>query len=564
MIPTRTLCLGGIILASSAVAQTSTSDCNGAIQLCGGVYTETTAPLGTGNVFEFTGTCNQSMESASIWYTFTVQEDGNLSFVLDPANDMDDYDWGLFDITNGGCAGINAQNGTSPEVQCNSYGSFITNGPTGISSQLGGSGNTNGPGDLNGPPFNADMPVQVGQTYALVVMNWTGSTNGYTIDFTQSTASIYDANPPSLISVTPDCANQSLTLDFNEPIVTSSVEPGDFSLLSPSGNLFPFTAVNPDNPSANAQSGFTIVLPDTLLEGGLYTLTINSSFGNVQDLCGNTVVDTVIQVPISAPLSYTADITTACNGAGGAIQVANITGGHPPFQTLLNASNIPGGVAADLPPGEYGLLIVDSVGCIAFEHLVVPDHAIEVVIPVPQDSLSCSNPLVTIAGVEVLPPQTPTYLWTAVTTSGTDPQYSTVINPQVQQPGIYTLLATDQQTGRADQASVTIMATDLSSMDLSGVLLPNVVSPNGDGLNDTWRPYLPSAPDMDITHLFDEYTLTVFDRWGKSVYATGESGPRTWKPYDTSDGTYFYTIALRSECGTPVDKKLNGTITVLR
>jgi hypothetical protein len=136
-----------IRLRASAFAQppTTTSDCDGAIQLCGGVYTESSAPLGTGNVFEFTGTCNQNLESASLWYTFTVQDPGNLSFVLDPANDFDDYDWGLFNITEGGCAGINAQDGTSPEVNCNSYGTFFGNGQTGISTANGGTGTSNGP-----------------------------------------------------------------------------------------------------------------------------------------------------------------------------------------------------------------------------------------------------------------------------------------------------------------------------------------------------------------------------------------------------------------------------------
>ncbi|MBK9515389.1 MAG: hypothetical protein IPO05_17635 [Flavobacteriales bacterium] len=132
----RTSFMVGIALASDTMGQTSTSDCLGAIPLCGGLYTESSAPLGTGNTYEFTGTCNANLESASLWYTFTVQEAGDLSFVLDPANDLDDYDWGLFNITSGGCAGI--QDGSSPEVNCNSYGSLVTNGPTGISSANGG------------------------------------------------------------------------------------------------------------------------------------------------------------------------------------------------------------------------------------------------------------------------------------------------------------------------------------------------------------------------------------------------------------------------------------------
>ena len=102
-------CLSSI----SSWAQTSISDCDGAIVLCGDLYTETQASLNAGNVIEATGACNQGVEQNSVWYTFTVQANGNLSFILDPLNDVDDYDWGLFNITTGGCAGLGT---TSPEV----------------------------------------------------------------------------------------------------------------------------------------------------------------------------------------------------------------------------------------------------------------------------------------------------------------------------------------------------------------------------------------------------------------------------------------------------------------
>ena len=84
----------------------SISDCEGAITLCGDLYTETDASFNSGAIQEFTGICNQNLEQSSVWYSFTVQEDGLLSFILDPLNPMDDYDWGLFDITTGGCEGI--------------------------------------------------------------------------------------------------------------------------------------------------------------------------------------------------------------------------------------------------------------------------------------------------------------------------------------------------------------------------------------------------------------------------------------------------------------------------
>ncbi len=560
----RAFSLIGIACSGSLFAQTSTSDCNGAIQLCGGVYTELSAPQGFGNVFEFTGVCNQNAETASLWYTFTVQEAGDLSFVLDPASDVDDYDWGLFNITNGGCAGINAQDGTSPEVECNSYGLIGTNGSTGISTANGGTGSTNGPGDLNGPAFNADLPVQVGQTYALVVMNWSGSPDGYTIDFTQSTAAIYDNVPPVPVSVTTDCSNQSFVVQFSEPIVTSTVSATDFTLTTPSGTVLPFTSATGNVPGAFSQAGYTLGLGTVPMEGGTYTLTVTSASGNVEDPCGNIVVETTFEVPITAPFSYTVDVTPACNGSGGTLQATYISGGTSPITFTLGGNVLPTGTATGLFAGTYVLHVDDAAGCQILDPVTIPDHAIDVIIPQDQDSLSCRNTSITMEGVQVVPDQAVNYVWTAVTAGGTDPAFSTDVSPTITQPGTYTVLVTDTQDGCTDQASVVIQMTAAPAIDLGSIELPNVVSPNGDGKNDVWRPFLPTDPDMDITTLFDTYALTVYNRWGQTVYESGSNGKRSWNARDVGDGTYFYTVAFRSECGAVVDKEVNGSVTVLR
>ena len=558
--------LAGLCMAFTGTlfAQTSTSDCNGAIQLCGGIYTEQSAPLGTGNVYEFTGTCNQSAENSSLWYTFTVQSPGDLSFVIGPANNMDDYDWGMFNITNGGCAGINAQNGSSPEVACNSYGLIGANGQTGISSANGGTGTSNGPGDLNGPPFNADLPVTVGQTYALVVMNWTGSPYGYTIDFTQSTAAIYDDVPPTLVSVTPDCSNQSFVLEFSEPIVTSSASAATFTLTSPSGSAFTFVSVTPNDATAFSQSGYTVGLGGVPMEGGTYTLTITNTAGNWQDPCGNDLANTTFAVPIAAPFAYTVDITSACNGAGGALQATYESGGVAPVTFSLGGSVLPNGSATGLGVGDHVLLVNDGAGCQIVDTVTIPDHVIAVFIPQDQDSISCRNTSITVEGVQVVPDQAVEYVWSSVTAGGTNPAYSTSSSPSVTQPGTYTVIVTDLVDGCTDQASVEIYESAIPDLDLSSLLLPNVVSPNGDGKNDMWRPFLSTDPDMDITALLDAYELTIFNRWGQPVFATSMGGQRSWNAKDVEDGTYFYKMAFRSECGAVIDKEINGIITVLR
>jgi len=278
-----------VFIAAAHILQAQTgnsvSDCSGAIVLCDDFYSEENASLSAGSVIEFTGICNNSAEVSSVWYQFTVQQDGLLSFVLTPNTAMDDYDWGLFDITTGGCAGIQPF-GTSPEVSCNSYGSFTMNGPTGISTALGGTGNSNGPGDLSGPPFNADLPVLAGTTYALVVMNWTNSLDGYSIDFSSSTASLYDEIPPTPGTLEADCALSEFELTFSEPVLTSTVQPEDLLLIGPGGAQVTFATATPVGGGSEA-AAFVLVPAAPVTADGMYTMTLTTVAAFVEDACGN-------------------------------------------------------------------------------------------------------------------------------------------------------------------------------------------------------------------------------------------------------------------------------------
>lgn len=558
----RSLVLLSILSAGTVFAQPSTSDCIGAIQLCGGIYTETSAPQGWGSVYEFTGTCNQNTESSSLWYTFTVQESGLLSFVLTPANFSDDYDWALFNITNGGCAGI--QDGSSPEVNCSSYGLIGQNGLTGISSANGGTGTSNGPGNLNGPAFNADLPVQVGQTYALVMMNWSGSTDGYTIDFTQSTASLYDQVPPEVVSVEMDCANESLEVDFSENILTNTVQATDFSITTPSGAIVGVTTVTPGQPGATSQEQYGLLLQSALQEVGMHTLTVTSVSGNVEDACGNVVVDIDFQFNVVEPLSFNVAFTTACNGYNGGLVATQGAGGIAPVTFRLDGSIIANGSSQGLDTGDYLLSAQDAAGCQVSRTITVPDHLIQVVIPQEQDSLSCTQSSITIEGVQVVPQQSVSYSWTAVTETGVDSAFSSSSAPVVSQAGTYTVLVTDPIHGCTDEASIVISPSNAPTIDLSTIFLPNVVSPNGDGKNDIWRPYIVSDPFLDITALFDKFELTIFNRWGQVMYETTGKGQRNWNARDAVEGTYYYKVAFSAECGTVVDQEHSGSITVLR
>lgn len=265
------------------------SDCDGAILLCNDYYLEEEAALGTGDVYEFTGDCNNNAEWASVWYQFTVQQDGLLSFIIDPLNPMDDYDWGLFNISLVGCAGLGNPL-TTPEVGCNSYGQFGENGPTGISSAMGGTGASNGPGDLNGPPFNADLPVEAGQTFALVVMNWSQSLEGYGIDFSGSTASLYDDVPPAIDSTKATCGLDTFRVYLSEYVLTSTIDAADFKLVQAASggeHFFSEVLLAPPLPETINSVEFLVDPLTPIMASGEYSLQMTDVAGSVADACGN-------------------------------------------------------------------------------------------------------------------------------------------------------------------------------------------------------------------------------------------------------------------------------------
>ena len=551
---------------SSAKGGSSTSDCGGSIVLCGGIYTEETAPPGTGNIYEFTGTCNQGTETMSLWYSFTVAETGTISFIIDPVVDADDYDWGLFNITNGGCAGIIAQDGSSPEVECNSYGSLIAgNGPTGISTANGGVGTSNGPGDTFGPAFNADLQVDSGQTFALVVMNWSNSTDGYTIDFTQSTANIYDASVPEVISVVTQCGNQNFDITFSEALLNSSVQLEDFSITGPDGNTIPFNSVNSADSTAYSQTNFTLSLDSGLTIAGTYTFTITNVSGNVEDICGNLAVDTSFLVNIIAPVSYDISITNACNGINGSIEASYLSGGTNPVSFKIDDVLLDEISGSGLDSGIYVVKVIDGAGCEIEQDVVVPNHDIVLSISELQDSLSCANPEVQIQGVEILPAQTTAFIWNSLTSNGSDSLFSQIQNPTTTLPGVYTLYVTEATSGCRDSASVIIEESELAGIDLKTLQFPNVISANGDGKNDSWRPYLPSKPDFDVTEIFDTYSLIIFNRWGIPVFDSQKEGTKYWiTSSETTAGMYYYSVAYKSDCGTIIDDSHQGSILVIK
>lgn len=119
------------------------------------------------------------------------------------------------------------------------------------------------------------------------------------------------------------------------------------------------------------------------------------------------------------------------------------------------------------------------------------------------------------------------------------------------QPGTYTVILTGTNAGGCTgttQQDITVTATT----DIQNLIVPNIITPNGDGIND----------ELTLDSQFSEcqdYSIRIYNRWGNMVY----SYTKGQTPFDgqtqlgagLSNGVYFYIIRSGN-----VEK--NGTLTV--
>lgn len=83
------------------------------------------------------------------------------------------------------------------------------------------------------------------------------------------------------------------------------------------------------------------------------------------------------------------------------------------------------------------------------------------------------------------------------------------------------------------------------------IIVPNVFSPNGDGINDVF-----------IIENMDDYPnsrLVVYSRWGRIVYDTNNY-QNNWNGDGVSDGTYYYIVTPSD----PEQAEQHGHVTILR
>jgi gliding motility-associated-like protein len=128
------------------------------------------------------------------------------------------------------------------------------------------------------------------------------------------------------------------------------------------------------------------------------------------------------------------------------------------------------------------------------------------------------------------------------------------------EPGTYTVEVTVMENGctASDVLIITVLAQgQVPFEEVSSVIIPNVITPNGDGVNERFEPILQRIVRME---------LHIYNRWGQEVAYLDRPG-QVWDARGPSgdpvvDGTYFYVVDAWG--GDGVDHRQSGSITVLR
>ena len=260
----------------------SVQDCIGAIPVCDSIYHEANSYSGWGAISELQtptgstsnicfgiGSGSTQRESNSVWYQFDVRTTGVFKFTIMPNQPGTDYDWQIWKLGQFSCADIPLN--LNPAVRCD-WASPQLVGKTGIG--------TPPTGQSSGfqPPFT----MTAGETYVLLVNNFSNNTTGYTLDLTPSAAK-FNFTPKPRPKPTPDtlhCNGMFVDLAITGLIRCSSVaaDGSDFTFTDPGGNLLPIaSAVGKHcSPTQTSTDTVRITLANPLQNNGVFTLKVKN------------------------------------------------------------------------------------------------------------------------------------------------------------------------------------------------------------------------------------------------------------------------------------------------
>ena len=211
--------------------------------------------------------------------------------------------------------------------------------------------------------------------------------------------------------------------------------------------------------------------------------------------------------------------------------------GNPPYSYFWDNAEIL--AHANICPGAHWVEVTDNDGCVVradfdIDPLLITLDPAEFIIECNLENLDVDITADAIGGTAPY-----TYAWSNGSTENS-------INMSLS-PGNYSVTIMDNNACTEDTSFV--IAT------ISADCVPNVFTPNGDNINDTWN--------LENTFLYSDSEIRIYGRYGRLLFkSVGYSKPWDGKNEngnDVTEGAYFYHIDI----GHDFDA-IKGSVTIIR
>lgn len=241
------------------------------------------------------------------------------------------------------------------------------------------------------------------------------------------------------------------------------------------------------------------------LAAGSYTVTVTDKNGCIG------VANILLSEPSSELVLNLTKTDVLCGGGTTGSATVTASGGQPPYFYSWDTSPVQtGATATNLAEGSYTVNVTDSNGCLKIGTVAISS--------LPQLNLSAS---VTDASC----PDSKDGSVNLAISGGTAPYsifWSDGFAGQTRNgllPGNYEVVVSDH-----NGCSESLVAEVGFSFSVNCLVIPQVITPNGDGFNDEWR--------IRNIEFYPNAEVRIFNRWGQEVFATRNPADNPW------DGRY--------------------------
>jgi gliding motility-associated-like protein len=366
-------------------------------------------------------------ESNSTWFKWTCDQSGSFVFTLTPNNASDDLDFVVYELPNGinNCAGKVVRRCMAAGNPVSVFPS-ICHGPTGLrftSTDVSESAGCT----LGQDNWVAALNLISGRSYAVVVNNFTSTSNGFQIDF-GGTATFRGPTADIIVSpstngcindtwtftdnssfafgtitnwnwtfgtdATPATANTkgphnvsysstgqktiSLSIETNEGCIVTHTMVINIDSCCQGANAIQQTNISTDVLCSDDTDGIITITPTTTIltpysynwsTGAASNPLTGLSIGNYTVTISNGLCEAIEIIPVEGPPAWqiTDNITrpTCGGGTDGAIDILTVSGSNgAPYQFNWNNTGFSSNTSINnLAPGLYSVIIEDVQGC---------------------------------------------------------------------------------------------------------------------------------------------------------------------------------------------------------